>query len=119
MGFSLPNLYYFDFMVETFVIEFVMIPLYPSVLIPDDDSTYSASTSFWRLLLVFSEGSNRLALIYTHFASETALHSPLRGPSHLFDPFPTLCLCFHTIVFHLGSSAPSFWIRRSKNDPPL
>lgn len=77
MGYCLSDLYYFDFMGETFVVGFVMAPLYPSILISDDDSTYSTSASFQRLL-VFSKGSERLALICTSFASETALHKPLR-----------------------------------------
>jgi hypothetical protein len=48
----------------------------------------------WWLLLVPSEGSDRFALIYAHFAFVTVLCDPLRGPCHLFDPFPIICISF-------------------------
>lgn len=51
----------------------------------DYDNAFSASVSFWWLLLVPNDGSYRFALIYASFASVTALYGPLRGPDHLFD----------------------------------
>jgi hypothetical protein len=72
MGYYLPDLYYFDLMVETFVVGFVLVLLYPCIIILDDDIAYSASSSFQRVLLVPNKYSDKLTLICTSFASETA-----------------------------------------------
>jgi hypothetical protein len=72
MGYYLPDLYCFDLMVETFAVGFVLVLLYPCIIILDDDIAYSASSSFQRVLLVPNKYSDKLALICTSFASETA-----------------------------------------------
>ena len=72
MGYCVLNLYCFDLMVETFVVGFVLVLLYPSVIISDNDNAFSASSSFQRLLPVPNGHSDRLALICTPFASKIA-----------------------------------------------
>jgi hypothetical protein len=120
VGYCLLAFYWFVSLVETFVTELVLVPLFTTVLFTDFSSAFIASVSFWWLLLVTSGGSDRFALICAPIASETALRGPLRGPGRLFVPFSTfynyLCIaliCFGSIVGEptpfsfLGSFPPS------------
>jgi hypothetical protein len=132
LGYCLPNLLLFDLVVETFDPLFVLVPLSTSVPDLDLNSAFTASVSLWWLLQLLNGGTDRLALICAPFASETALCGPLRGPGHLFDPFPTLCLYFCTVFVQFGSivgeptpfsvlgfpTLSSFRIKSGK-DPPL
>jgi hypothetical protein len=51
-----------------------------------------------------SEYSDRFTLICTHFAYVSALWGPLRGPSHLFDPFLILCIYFYIVLVCVWST---------------
>jgi hypothetical protein len=89
MGCYLLGLWCFDDFVEIFVTGSVVIPLFSIVPLLDYDSAFLVSTSLGWLSLFIYGGSDRLALIYSHFASITALCGPLRGLGHLFVIFPT------------------------------
>jgi hypothetical protein len=89
--------------VETFVTEFVLVPLFTAVLVTDFSSVFIASASFRWLLLVTSRGSNRFALVCAPSASEIVLHGPLKEPGHLFVPFLTFCNYFRTALICFGS----------------
>jgi hypothetical protein len=131
VGYCLLAFYWFVSLVQTFITELVLVPLFTTVLFTDFSSAFIASASFRWLLLVTSGGSNRFALICAPFASETTLRDPLRGRGHLFVPFPTFCnyfrtalVCFGSIIGEptpfsfLGSFPPSFRIRGGK-DPSI
>jgi hypothetical protein len=78
-----------------------------------------------------SEYSDRFTLICTHFAYVSALWGPLRGPSHLFDPFLILCIYFYIVLVCVWSTVgestsfsvlgsfiiSSFRIRSEKDSP--
>lgn len=114
MGCCLPTLRHFDLIVEIFVAEFVLVPLFPTVPTSDYDSVCSASASFWWLLSVL-RGLDRFAIICALIAYVTALCSPLKGPSNLFYPFSTFCIYFHTVLVCVGfvGSPPNFSFLRS------
>jgi hypothetical protein len=59
----------FDLIVETFITEFVLVSLFFAVPSLDYYSAFSASDSFWWLLLVPSRRSNKFALICAPFVS--------------------------------------------------
>ena len=131
VGYCLLVFYWFVSLVETFVTEFVLVPLFTTILFLDFSNAFIALASFLWLLLVTSGGSDRFTLICAPFASETALRDPLRRPGHLFVPFPTFCnyfsialVCFGSIVREptpfsfLGLSPLSFRIR-NEMDPSL
>jgi len=103
--------------VETFVTGFVMIPLFTVVPSSDYDNAFSASASFWSLLLIPSGGLDRFSLLYAHFASITTLCNSLRGLSYLFDHFLTFCSYFRTVVicfaFVVGKSTTFSFLRLS------
>ena len=103
VGYCLLTFYWFVSLAETFVIEFVLVPLFTIVLVTDFSSTFIASASFRWLLLVTSGDSYRFALICVPFAYETALCNPLRGLGHLFFLFPTFCNYFRTTLVCFGS----------------
>ena len=67
VGYYLLTFYWFVSLVETFVTELVLVPLFTTVLFTDFSSAFIASASFRWLLLVTSGGSNR-------FARTTTLH---------------------------------------------
>jgi hypothetical protein len=115
----------FIFVLMLFVV-FVVVPLFVPVPSTDYYNASSASITFRWLLLIPSGG---LDLVLTPFASETTLSSPLRGPGHLFDPFPTLCfycstvlVCFGFVVgeptpfsFFGSTTSSSSWIRSGES----
>ena len=103
VGYCLLVFYWFVSLVETFVTELVLIPLFITVLFTDFSSVFIALASFRWLLLVISGGLDRFALICAPFASETALCGPLRGSGHLFVLFPTFCNYFCTALVYFGS----------------
>ena len=132
MGYCLLVFYWFVSLVETFVTELVLVPLFTTVLFTDFSNAFIALASFWWLILVTSGGLDRFALICAPFASETALRGPLRGSGHLFVPFPTFCnyfrivlICFGSIVGEptpfsfFGLSPPSSFRIKSGKDPSL
>jgi hypothetical protein len=88
---------------ETFVAEIVVVPLFTTILVSDFSSAFMASAFFRRLFLITSGGTNRFALIYASFASETALCGPLIGPGHLFVLFPTFYNYFRIVLVCFGS----------------
>ena len=81
----------------------------------DFDNASFASFSFWLMLLVPSGGSHKFSLICAIFTSTIALCSPLRGPSHSFDPFSTLYNYFYTVLVCfwsiIGEPTPFFIFR--------
>jgi hypothetical protein len=77
VGYYLLAFYSFVSLVKTFIIEFMLVHLFITILVMDFSSVFIASTSFWRLLLVTSRVLDRSTLIGTPFASETALRGPL------------------------------------------
>jgi hypothetical protein len=89
---------------ETLVFEFVLVSLFLAVPFSDSNSDFTISVIFWWLLLFSSGSTDRPALIYSPFAFITVLCSPLRGPGHLFDPFPTLCSYFSVVLVWFGLS---------------
>jgi hypothetical protein len=103
VGYCLLTFYWFVSLVETFVTELVLVPLFTTVLFTNFSIAFIALTSFRWLLLVTSGGSNMFALICAPFASETALRGPLRGLGHLFAPFPTFCNYFRIALACFGS----------------
>jgi hypothetical protein len=129
LSYCLPVISWLDPDVEAFVTDFVLVPFSFLVIASDFDSACSAPTSFQWLILFLSGSSDRFALICAYFASITALCSLLRGPSHLFDPFPMLCNYFCTVLVYFGFVVGeptrllilgllilfSFWIRNEKN----
>lgn len=132
LGLCLLVFYCLDLEAEAFVLILGLVPLYISVLISDFDSAFPAPTSVRWLLLVFRGGSDRLALFCNLLAFETASCGPLRGPGHLFVPFPTVCIYCCTVTFRfgtvvgeptpisiLGSSTLSSFRIKSGKDPPL
>ena len=109
----------------------VMWPAQPDRLFINPTSFRIFSVSIRWLLLVRSGGLDMFALICSPFASKTALRCPLRGPGHLFVPFPTFCnyfrtalVCFRSIVgkptlfSFLGPSPPSFRIMSRMDSSP-
>jgi len=102
LGYYLLAYLWFGHLVEAFVSRSVLVPLSSSVLASNSDSASSTSASFGCLLLFPSDGSYKFALICASFAFVTALCGPLRGPDHLFNPFPTLYMYFCIVLFHVG-----------------
>jgi len=99
VGYCLPDLMWFYLLGETFVTEFVLVPLFSAVLDLDSNSVFTASASSIQWLSLFpSGGSDRSTLICAPLAFVTALCGPLRGLDHLSDPFPTICIYFSTVV---------------------
>jgi hypothetical protein len=96
-------LWRFDLTVETFVIEFVLAPVFPAVPTLDFDNAYLASASFRWLLLVLSGGSDRFTLVCAIFATITSLCGSLRGPCHLFDKFLIFSNYFYTTLVYFES----------------
>jgi hypothetical protein len=133
MGSCLLVLCCLDLVVETFVLFYGLLPLYISVPDSDFDRAFPTSTSFrWLLLVVFRGGSDRFVLFCNPFILETAFSGPLKGPGHLFVPFPTLCIYCCTVNFRsgtvvgeptpisiLGSPTLSSFRIKSGKDPPL
>jgi hypothetical protein len=76
----------------------VLVPLFSAVPDSNFNNAFITLASFGWLLLFPSESTYRLVLICTSLASVTALCGPLRGPSHLFDSFSTLCNYFSTVL---------------------
>lgn len=132
MGYCLSFLMWFYFFVETFVTEFVLVPLFSVAPDADSNSASTASTFFRWLSLFPSTGLDMFTLIYAFLASIIALCGLLRGPGHLFNLFSTLydyfstdLVCFWSIVkeptlfsFIGSSTLSSFWIK-SVYDPFL
>jgi hypothetical protein len=98
VGCYLLGLWHFDHFVETFVIGFVVVPLFSAVPLLDYDNAFSSSTSLWGLSLVLYGGLDRLVLICSPLAFVIALCGPLRGPCHLFVPFSTYCNYFYAVL---------------------
>jgi len=86
VGCCLPAFNCFVLIVETFVIEFGLVPLFSGVPYVDYDSASSASASFW-WLLVPSGDLDKFALICPSFASVTIFYGSLRGSNYLFNLF--------------------------------
>jgi hypothetical protein len=104
----LPTFRCFDLIVETFVSKFVLVSLFSVVPSLDYNNAFLASTFFWWLLLAPIGGSNMFVLINASFASIITLCDPLKGSSHLFDPFPTTCIYFYNILIYVGSIVEKF-----------
>jgi hypothetical protein len=84
---ALLGLYFLLLMFSMFVFGFVLVTLCASVPSMDYNNAPSASITIWWSLLVHYGGSN---YVCAPLAYVTAMCGPLRGPYHLFDPFPTL-----------------------------
>jgi hypothetical protein len=82
------GLYLLFLMFSMFVFGFVLVTLCASVPSTDFNSALSASIITRWSLLVHSRGSD---FFCAPLAYVIALCDHLRGPSHLFDPFLTLC----------------------------
>jgi hypothetical protein len=77
---------------------FVLVPLYSTVSYLDSNSTSTASASFRWLSLFLNRGIVRLVLLCALLVFVTVLCGPLKGPAHLFDPFPTFCNYLSTVL---------------------
>jgi hypothetical protein len=132
VGCCLPVFNCFVLIMETFVTVFGLVSLFSVVHDVDYNNAFLNSASFRWLLLVPCGGSDRFTFICAHFAFVTALCSHLRGLSHLFDQFLTICSYFCTVLVYcgsvveeptpfsfLGSSIPSSIQIRNVNDSPL
>jgi hypothetical protein len=56
------------------------------------------------LLQVSSGNAVGLVLIYFPFTFIIALSGPLKGPDHLFVPFPTFCSYLYVVLVWFGSN---------------
>jgi hypothetical protein len=90
------------------------------------------SAFFEWLLLILSEGIDRLVLFCISLTYKIALCSPLKISGHLFDPFLTICKYFNIVFVRfrsiigklthfsfIKSVTSSFFEIRSSKDSPI
>jgi hypothetical protein len=97
-------LFGFLFLRESIVFEFVLITLFIVVQFMDFISVVTVLPIFWWLLQVSSGNVVGLVLIYFPFTFIIALSGPLKGPDHLFVPFPTFCSYLYVVLVWFGSN---------------